>query len=682
MVFSCGKYFKMVRNYKRKTQSNVDESKMKKAIADVLNGVETPTSASKKYNLKRQTIESRVKKHGHKNVDAIYQSKFTWKQVFTIKEEAELVDYVKKCCYYQYGLSYKNFQKLAYQYAVANGKEFPENWNVNNEAGIDWLHSFMKRNPSLSLRKPEKTSLARLTGFSKKAVDEFYSNLRNLYEKYSFQSNDIYNLDETGITTVVESPKIIAPKGQRQVGQAVSAERGSLVSLVGIINASGNRLPPAFVFPRVRYNPQFLNGCVTGSLGLVSKSGWMMSELFIDVLKHIQNNTKCSKENPILLLLDNHSSHCSINSINYSRENGIHLLSFPPHTSHRLQPLDVSVYGPFKKFVQTSFYDFMTNNPGKRITIYEVAQLTNLPFQRAFKSENIISGFQSTGIYPFNSQNFSEDDFCLAAETNEDALTEPVPLQPDNIVNTSITDPLEPNNSTNVPVSLTPEQIRPISRLNASKITAKTGCSRILTSSCEKKRLEEKAAGINTQSAKRNIQFSGKENIPKNKSKKNKRKKVQPKTRKHKSLVRMQIDSSDESNMSVEYADTDQSVGSFVDGEETSEAVNFSSHEFTDDFELNVGDFVLTLPAQTCKKKVYYVAEIIETLSECTFTASFLRKLDVLQPIFVKPENKDISLVLKSEILFKLPNPVNPASTSRCRTKYIFETDLGGFNIK
>lgn len=203
----------MVRNYKRKTQRDaIDESAMKKAVADVLRGVETATSAGRKYNIKRQTIESRIKKQDplgdHTTEDTIYQSKFTWKQVFTMKEEIELVDYIKKCSYYQYGLSYKGFQKLAYEYANANGKVFPEKWNVSKEAGEDWLYGFMKRNPSLTLRKPERTSLARLKGFSKKAVDEFYANLKKLYQTYSFQSNDIYNLDETGITTVVDSPKV------------------------------------------------------------------------------------------------------------------------------------------------------------------------------------------------------------------------------------------------------------------------------------------------------------------------------------------------------------------------------------------------------------------------------------------------------------------------------------------
>lgn len=69
----------MVRNYKRKTQSDIDENAMKKAVAEVLTGAETATSAGKKYNIKRQTIKSRVKKKQNCSAgyNTIYQSKFT-----------------------------------------------------------------------------------------------------------------------------------------------------------------------------------------------------------------------------------------------------------------------------------------------------------------------------------------------------------------------------------------------------------------------------------------------------------------------------------------------------------------------------------------------------------------------------------------------------------------------------
>lgn len=68
-----------------------------------------------------------------------------------------------------------------------------------------------------------------------------------------------------------------------------SAERGTLVTIVGIINAAGGALPPVYVFPRIRYKDEFIKDGPSGCIGLLSKSGWIIGELFIDVLKHVQN---------------------------------------------------------------------------------------------------------------------------------------------------------------------------------------------------------------------------------------------------------------------------------------------------------------------------------------------------------------------------------------------------------
>ncbi len=77
----------------------------------------------------------------------------------------------------------------------------------------------------------------------------------------------------------------------------------------------------------------------------------MKEEHFADFLKHFVNHTKCSKEKPSLLLLDNHGSHLSVKGLDCVKENGVVILSFHPHCSHKLQPLDRSVYGPFKRHV-------------------------------------------------------------------------------------------------------------------------------------------------------------------------------------------------------------------------------------------------------------------------------------------------------------------------------------------
>lgn len=67
--------------------------------------------------------------------------------------------------------------------------------------------------------------------------------------KHGFTPNQIFNCDETAVTTVHRPPKIIAMCGQKQVGKVTSGER-VLVTMCATICASGTYVPPFFIFPR------------------------------------------------------------------------------------------------------------------------------------------------------------------------------------------------------------------------------------------------------------------------------------------------------------------------------------------------------------------------------------------------------------------------------------------------
>ena len=77
-------------------------------------------------------------------------------------------------------------------------------------------------------------------------------------DRYKFTARDIWNVDETGVTTVQKPCNIVATKGVKQVGALTSGEGGTLVSICAAVNAQGRSLPPMFIFPRKNYKPYFV----------------------------------------------------------------------------------------------------------------------------------------------------------------------------------------------------------------------------------------------------------------------------------------------------------------------------------------------------------------------------------------------------------------------------------------
>ena len=92
-----------------------------------------------------------------------------------------------------------------------------------------------------------------------------------------------------------------------------------------------------------------MKGAPPESLSLANRSGWMNSELLSVVLRRFIKFMNVSITDTAVLFLDNHVIHLSLETIELARENVLHLVTFPPHCNHKLQPLDVFAFGPFKR---------------------------------------------------------------------------------------------------------------------------------------------------------------------------------------------------------------------------------------------------------------------------------------------------------------------------------------------
>lgn len=407
----------MPRTYKRKTDIGmVPHEAMLQAVLMVIEGKSLRKVAEEK-GVSKSALSRYVIKYRHDSA-AVLSPNYQHSQVFSSEMENSLKEYLLTCSQMFYGLTPNNVRKLAYEMACRNGIQVPEKWNEKQLAGVDWFNCFLKRNPNLAIRNPEATSLARATAFNEHNIKAYFDILEPLIQKTNGGGRIIYNLDESGCATVQRVPRVVSQKGAKQVGQITSRERGELVTICGTVSATGVALPPVFVFPRKIYRDVYMTGAPEGSLGLVSESGWMNGTIFSKVLEHIVKFTGCTCQNQIILVMDNHESHIALDSVVYAKNNGINIVTLPPHTSNKTQPLDLSVFGPLKTYFNDEANSWMLAHPGKCVTIYQMADLIGKAWLKSATPTNIISGFKQSGIWPLDRNVFGSEMFLPSSVTD------------------------------------------------------------------------------------------------------------------------------------------------------------------------------------------------------------------------------------------------------------------------
>jgi len=343
------------------------------------------------------------------------------KPYLSIEEEKELVEFLLKCSKMGYGKTRSQVMKLVEATMKKNGRK-------DCHISPGWWSGFSKRWPTLSLRKGDSFSIAREKMTTRSVFESYFQMLKETIEKYNLTDKpaQIYNCDESGMPLDHKLPKTITLKGVKKVRQITTGNK-TQITILGCVSATGQTIPPMVVFSGKRFNHELSIGEVPGTLYGMSDSGWMDSELFSNwfssqFLKHAVSSR------PLMLILDGHSSHYTLELIKTATENDVIIFCLPPHTTANSQPLDTSCFGPLKVYWGEVCQEFMFKNPGRVITKFQFSSLFAEAWSKGMSISNICSGFRHTGIYPFNPdvvmKNLPQDD------DTRDSIEDTVQTQP------------------------------------------------------------------------------------------------------------------------------------------------------------------------------------------------------------------------------------------------------------
>ncbi|KAL2082586.1 hypothetical protein ACEWY4_022404 [Coilia grayii] len=316
-------------------------------------------------------------------------------------EEEALVSYIFWMAAHGFPITQSVALVLAIQVCKASGRENPF---VKMDKGLSrmWWSRFRARHPTVASRRPNSIEAERVHGATVARVDELFHICQALYDQHGFRGTPelIYNCDETGFGDKGSPRKrVLCGKGQRTVyAQQVTTRDHITVHCCAC--AAGEVIPPFVIFEKCLPSTAYSLEGPPNALYGVSDTGYMDSDLFLKWLQHFVRYAR--QERPLLLFMDQHEAHVGTGVVDFCRTNQIEVVCLPSHTTHVLQPLDVSVYGPLK----AAFTDMArclglvrgNLNLGKR----NFTPVLKVALEQACNPNNIRSGFRKTGLFPLD----------------------------------------------------------------------------------------------------------------------------------------------------------------------------------------------------------------------------------------------------------------------------------------
>lgn len=396
----------------RKVKSPVKqwgEKEMKKAINMHNKGVYSLRQIAQATGISHMTISRRFSGRG--TIDATFvktNSRRGLPPRLSEVDEQALVDYIEtmnKCGF-----------RVSWSTIVARAQEYK-----NEVFGQSWIDGFRKRH-NISAKLVDTVTSERARSLNSARINTWCSKWDSFTRTHGItNASQVFNMDETGsMAREARYSTLVVNQGAANKVQAASSDRHHTSAVT--VCADGSILPPFFIFSAEQRLPKnWSNEAPEGSQATCNPKGSMTIEAFGEyaqfIISHMRaveraarsaasdgppDNLQASQDPWLVLLCDNLEAHVvNEKALALLLAHRIILFTFPSNVTSVMQPLDVSIFKPWKQHEREIRTHLITLSKSSASTGRAYAAIVkDIITHLAEKPSLVQKAFETTGVWP------------------------------------------------------------------------------------------------------------------------------------------------------------------------------------------------------------------------------------------------------------------------------------------
>ncbi|XP_071500310.1 uncharacterized protein [Diadema antillarum] len=382
----------------RKYRANYSQQDIDDALQRIAVDGMSIRKAAVEYNIPRSTLVDKFS--GRVPVDA----RIGKLPYLTVVEENKISEWIRHMAKIGYGQTKMELRQVVKTILDHDQRETPFR---NNLPGLKWTRLFMARHPELSKEIPQPLGKGSAP-LTKKKIDSWFSEFENYMQEAEAMSileqpSRIFTCDILGFPLCGKMGRVLHQEGSKSVSRLSKKDR-SQITLLCTISADGKFLPPTLIFPGQRFRDNPLEGGPEHTFLGRSKNGRMDGEIFHEFIEKsfVPFLNRHSVHRPVLLLVDGHRSHLTLEVADLCHKHKIILYCLPAKARHILQPCDLTIYGPLKLAWEKAERDYMLAHLGEVVQKFTFARVFRPAWEEVSSNPQLpMSGFEEAGIFPF-----------------------------------------------------------------------------------------------------------------------------------------------------------------------------------------------------------------------------------------------------------------------------------------